>query len=112
MPVRLHIGRLVLAPFEAKATRELYAVRYHPTVREFMSNPSLTPYRSHVAWTREHLMGSTDLHLWLVRPKDSARAVGFTQLKLNEARDTAEIGVMFREPGKHQLAAALSTAVT
>ena len=51
-----------------------------------VANPALAAYRSHLAWTRSHLLGSTDLHLWLVRPKDAARAVGFTQLKINEAR--------------------------
>ncbi len=112
MRLRIQMGRLVLDPFDAKGTRELYAVRYHPTVREFMSNSALIPYRSHVEWTRTNLIGSLQLYLWLVRPSDSGRAIGFTQLKLNEARDTAEIGVMFREPARHQVTAALSTAVT
>ena len=110
--LRIRIGRLALDPFDSKSSRELYAVRYHPTVRDFMANPALIPYPSHVAWTRANLLGSSNLHLWLVRPHEGARATGFTQLKINAAGDTAEIGVMFREAAKHQVSAVLATAVT
>jgi hypothetical protein len=110
--IRVQAGHLTLDPFTAgpAPARELYAVRNHPTVRPFMADPALIPYRAHLAWTRAHLVGSPALHLWLVRPAPGVRAIGFTQLKI--AGDTAEIGVMFREPETHRLPAALTTAIT
>lgn len=105
-------GHLVLDPYTAGDSRDLYAVRFHPTVRKFMTNPSRIPYRAHKDWARQNLVQAPDMHLWLVRPTPGARAMGLTQLKLNAAGDNAEIGVMFREPEKHQLASVLSSAIT
>lgn len=108
----VQVGRLLLDRYAVGDRRDLYAVRYHPSVRQFTSNPSLTSYRSHLAWVRENLLEATDLHLWLVRLNPAARAIGFAQLKLNTAGDGAEIGVMFRQANQHPLSAALTTAVT
>jgi len=105
-------GHLVLDPYTAGDSRDLYAVRFHPTVRKFMTNPSLIPYRGHKDWARQNLVQAPDMHLWLVRFGAAPRAIGFTQLKFNAAGDNAEIGVMFREPEKHQLASVLSSAIT
>jgi RimJ/RimL family protein N-acetyltransferase len=110
--LRIQLGRLLLDPFTLMAARDLYAIRNHPSVRKFMSNSTLISYASHRAWLRSHLVDAPDLHLWLVRPQPKARAIGFTQLRLNAAQDIAEIGVMFKEPQQHRLPAALSTAVT
>jgi len=113
MRLQVEAGRMILDPFSLKAVRELYAVRFHPTVREFMSNPALIPYRSHVEWAKANLVGSSDLHLWLVRPNARSRAIGFTQLKFNSAsRDTAEVGIIFRDPDEHQFSTVVATGVT
>jgi len=105
-------GHLVLDPYTAGDSRDLYAVRFHPTVRKFMTNPSLIAYRAHQDWARQNLVQAPDMHLWLVRFGAAPRAIGFTQLKLNAAGNAAEIGVMFREPKKHQLASVLSSVIT
>ena len=112
MNTPVHFGRWVLEPFAAPATRELYAIRNHPTVRPFMANPALIPYRSHITWTRQHLLQNSGLHLWMVRPVAKRRAIGFTQLRMIAGGATAEIGVMFREPEKHRLTAGLATALS
>ncbi len=112
MALRASLGALTLDPFTEAGIRELYAIRNHPTVRPFMSNPEPIPYKGHAAWARAKLIGSQDLHLWLVRPAPDARAIGFTQLRLNAARDAGEIGVVFREPESHRMPAALATAIT
>jgi len=112
MALTASLGPLTLDPFSARGIRELYAIRNHPTVRPFMANPELIPYRRHAAWAREKLLGSQELHLWLVRPAPGARAIGFTQLRLSAARDTCEIGVVFREPESHRMPAGLATAIT
>lgn len=102
----------MLEPYAQSACRDLYAVRFHPTVRKFMSNPSRIPYRAHKDWARKNLLEAPDTHLWLVRPEPGARAIGLTQLKLNTAGDIAEMGVMFREPQKYQWASVMSSAIT
>ena len=107
-----HDGRLILDPYTSADSRDLYAVRFHPTVRKFMTNPSLISYQSHKDWSWQNLVHAPDMHLWLVRPAPGVRAIGLTQLKLNAAGDNAEIGVMFREPEKHPLASVLSSAIT
>ncbi|PHX98245.1 MAG: hypothetical protein CK529_14040 [Rhodospirillaceae bacterium] len=112
MRLQAQVGQLLLTPYETKAARDLYAVRFHPTVRKFMTNPSLIAYRAHKDWVHQNLVQAPDMHLWLVRFGAAPRAIGFTQLKLNAAGNAAEIGVMFREPKKHQLAAVLSSAIT
>lgn len=112
MALGASLGPLTLDPFTASGIRELYAIRNHPTVRPFMANPEPIAYRSHAEWARERLVGSSDLLLWLVRPAPGRRAIGFTQLRLDAARDTGEIGVIFREPERHRLPAALATAIT
>lgn len=106
------VGRLVLEPYTASDSRELYAVRFHPRVRKFMKNPFLIPFDVHEAWTRQNLLQAPDMHLWLVRPAQGARAIGLTQLKLNASDGNAEIGVMFREPEKHHMASVLSSVTT
>ena len=103
---------LVLDPYTAGDSRDLYAVRFHPTVRKFMTNPSSIPDRAHKDWARQNLVQAQNMHLWLVRLAPGTRAMGLTQLKLNAAGDNAEIGVMFREPEKHQLSSVLSSAIT
>ncbi len=111
-PPLASLGALTLDPFTASGIRELYVIRNHPTVRPFMARSGVIAYRQHAAWAREKLVGATDIALWLVRPAPGARAIGFTQLRFNAARDTGEIGVIFREPETHRLPAALSTAIT
>lgn len=105
-------GRLLLDPYTAADSRDLYAVRFHPTVRQFMTNPSLIAYQAHKEWSLQNLVHAPDMHLWLVRPAAGVRAIGLTQLKFNARGDNAEIGVMFREPEKHRLASVLSSAIT
>ncbi len=105
-------GHLALDPYTQGDSRELYAVRFHPTVRKFMTNPSRIPYLAHKDWACQNLVRAPDMHLWLARPAPGARAIGLTQLKLNAAGDNAEIGVMFREPEKHQLSSVLSSVIT
>jgi RimJ/RimL family protein N-acetyltransferase len=112
MALSARLGALALDPFTEAGIRELYAIRNHPTVRPFMANPELIPYRKHAAWAREKLPGSQDLLLWLVRPSPGSRAIGFTQLRLNAARDASEIGVVFREPETHRIPAGFATAIT
>lgn len=104
-------GCLRLDPYDDAARRELYAIRFHPTVRPFMTNPALASYRSHVGWARSHL-GGERLLLWLVRPPGGGRAIGFTQLQLDADGRHAEIGVMFRDPQLHRVRAAVATAMT
>lgn len=108
----VQVGRLVLEPFTARDSLDLYAVRFHPTVRKFMSNPSLIPFKEHKAWCSKNLLEAPDMHLWLVRPAPGARAIGLTQLKFNASDGNAEIGVMFREPDMHQIASVLSGVIT
>lgn len=103
---------LLLDPYTEADSRDLYAVRFHPTVRKFMTNPSCIPYRAHKDWARQNLVQAPDMHLWLVRSAPDKRAMGLTQLKLNAAGDNAEIGVMFREPEKHQFSSVLSSSIT
>lgn len=108
----LRVGRLRMEPYEPADCRELYAIRYHPTVRRFMARPDLAGYRSHQAWTQMHLRDGSPLHLWLVRHAAEPRAIGFTQLRFDPPGDTAEIGVMFREPERHAQAAPVVGALT
>ena len=108
----VHAGRLRLDPYRPADCRELYAIRYHPTVRSFMSRPALAAYESHRAWTRSQLVDGAPLRLWLVRHVDHPRAIGFTQLRFDPLGDSAEIGVMFREPACHTQAAIVVGALT
>jgi RimJ/RimL family protein N-acetyltransferase len=108
----VHAGRLRLEPYRPADCRELYAVRYHPTVRRFMARPALASYESHRAWTRSQLANGGPLRLWLVRHADHPRAIGFTQLRFDPSGDSAEIGVMFREPARHTQAATVVGALT
>jgi RimJ/RimL family protein N-acetyltransferase len=94
-------GRLRLEPYRPADCRELYAIRYHPTVRSFMARPGLATYRSHQAWTQAQLVDGAPLRLWMVRHAAHPRAIGFAQLRFDLAGDSAEIGVMFREPARH-----------
>lgn len=103
---------LRLDPYRDSDLRELYAVRFHPTVRTFMTDPTLVSYASHRDWSRANLGGERALCLWLVRPPTGGRAIGFTQLRVSATGDSAEIGVMFREPAQHPLQAAVATAMT
>lgn len=112
MALSARLGALALDPFSEAGTRELYAIRNHPTVRPFMAHPELIPYKRHAAWVRDRLLGSQDLHLWLVRPAPGSRAIGFTQLRMNAARDVCEIGAIFREPESHRMPAGFATAIT
>jgi hypothetical protein len=75
-----------------------------------MARQELIPYRSHLAWVKENLVGDGGLVLLLVRKRPSQRAVGFTQLRVQG--EVGEIGVMFREPERHRIAAAVATAAT
>ncbi len=108
----VHAGRLRLDPYRPADCRELYAIRYHPTVRSFMAQPDLVAYASHRAWTCLHLVDGAPLRLWLVRHVDHPRAIGFTQLRFDPLGDSAEIGVMFREPACHTQAAIVVGALT
>lgn len=108
----VHAGRLRLEPYRPADCRELYAVRYHPTVRPFMARPALASYESHRAWTRSQLVDGGLLRLWLVRHADYPRAIGFTQLRFDPSGESAEIGVMFREPARHTQGATVAGVLT
>ena len=110
MTFTMTIGDMELSPFTARSSRELYCIRNHGSVRSFMANPELIPYRAHRAWVQKHLIDGRDLLLFLVRPRKGARAIGFTQLRIQG--DTAEIGVVFREAFRHRTAAGLATVAT
>ena len=110
MSWKISIGQLELRQFGIEDARELYCIRNHESVRRFMARPELIPYPSHLAWVKQHLVGAGGLVLLLVRKKPSRRAVGFTQLRVEG--EVGEIGVMFREPERHRIAAAVATAAT
>lgn len=110
MGIEIDAGSVRLSQFAAADARDLYCIRNHPTVRRFMSDPRLIPYRSHVRWVSERLLADANHLLFLVRLRSGSRAVGLTQLRI--AGDTAEIGVMFREPGRHQVVTFVATVAT
>ncbi len=110
MTVRASLGNLRLDPVTSADARELYRVRMHPSVRQFMSNPVLIPFSSHRAWFGKHLSNPDGLQIWLIRTAPGSRAIGLSQLRTRS--DTSEIGVMLREPKHHRLNAALVTATT
>lgn len=110
MSIEIDAGSVRLRQFDAADTRELYCIRNHPTVRRFMSNPQLIPYRSHVRWVAERLLTDDNYLLFLVRLQNSRRAVGLTQLRIDG--DTAEIGAMFREPHRHQVVTVVAAVAT
>lgn len=101
---------LELEEFVPADCRELYRIRNHASVREGMLNPGLIPYLAHKAWVQKSLIAKHSLVLFMVRQKGQKRAIGFTQLLLQG--ETGEIGIMFREPEKHRVAATFSTVAT
>ncbi len=107
MRIKIQVGSLELLQFSLKDTRELYCVRNHDSVRRYMSNPEPIPYKSHARWVKAQLLCNRNFLLFLVRTRPQERAVGLTQLRIEG--DTAEIGVMFREAFRHQMAAYIST---
>jgi len=110
MSWKITIGQIELRQFRMEDARELYCIRNHESVRRFMARPELIPYRSHLAWVKQHLIPDGELLLFLVRDNRGSRAAGFTQLRLRGG--VGEIGVMFREPQRRRIAAAISTAAT
>lgn len=110
MSFRIKIGELELMRFTPSSARELYSIRNHDSVRRYMANTKLIPYKAHTEWVRNNLIEGQNLLLFMVRPKARARAIGFTQLRIEE--NAAEIGVIFKEAQYHRLASALSTVVT
>lgn len=107
--MKLQVGHVELRQFSPRDMRELYCIRNHESVRQFMSRPSLIPYRSHVQWVNSELIGNSHFLLFLVRTGTGRRAVGLTQLRLTGAY--AEIGVMFREASAHQTVTSVSTVI-
>jgi hypothetical protein len=78
-----------------------------------MANPVLIPYRAHRTWVRSNLLDESGLlRLWLVRVAGRSRAVGFTQLQLDQRHQEASIGVMFREPERYRYPAAIASVIT
>jgi RimJ/RimL family protein N-acetyltransferase len=110
MSIEIDTGSVRLKQFSTADTRELYCIRNHPSVRQFMSDSRLIPYRSHVRWVSEKLLTDEHFLLLLVRGIDSRRAVGLTQLRV--AGDTAEIGEMFPEPHRHQISIVAAAVLT
>jgi len=107
MSIMIQIGHLELSQFSIKDIRELYCIRNHESVRPYTSKPALIPYKSHVHWVNTELMVNKDLLLFLVRTRAGERAAGLAQLRIKG--DTSEIGVMFREPSRHQTVTSVST---
>jgi RimJ/RimL family protein N-acetyltransferase len=96
-----------LRQFALNDARQLYAIRNHHSVRRFMSKPALIPYKQHVQWVRNQLIGNENFLLFLVRTKPAARAIGIAQLRVNGR--SAEIGVIFRDAPKHQIVTVMAT---
>ena len=110
MTFTVTIGALQMTPFTPHSSRELYCIRNHGSVRQYMTNPALIQYQAHREWVQKNLLDGKELLLFMVRPRAGARAIGFTQLLIRE--DTAEIGVIFREAIRHQTSSALCTVAT
>ena len=95
--MKIAIGDLELRSFEASDARALYTIRNHPSVLPYMTSPTAIPYRSHVAWVKQHLIDRHDIVLFMIRLR--GRPIGLSLLR--PVGDETEIGLMVREPEKY-----------
>jgi len=104
---KIKVNHLELTQFTAEDTRKLYSIRYHPSVRQYMTNTALAPYKNHKSWVQKNLIQQVTQLLLIV--KSHNQAIGFSVLR--NIGESTEIGVMFREPNKHKVVT-YTTAMT
>ena len=109
MTATIVVGSLELRQFRAGDEPDLFAVRNHESVRGFMADPRPLDYAAHLAWVQANLLEGDRIVLFIVRKR--GEPVGITLLK-RISEDTAEIGVMFREAGRHTTAATHAAVAT
>lgn len=107
--MKITIGHVALSRFRPEDTDDLYRIRNHPSIRQYMANPAPLAYDAHVEWVRRNLVEGRDLVLFLVRFE--GEPVGFTLLRL-VGDGTAEIGVMFQEAAKYRIVPAYAALAT
>jgi len=95
-------GRTVLRSFRPVDTRVLYRIRNDRAVRAHMSDRRPLSYRRHRHWVLRNLVRKRTLELYIVR--QSGRPVGFGLVR-NFCGARAEFGMMFRDGGRHGVAA-------
>jgi RimJ/RimL family protein N-acetyltransferase len=101
-------GRTVLRSFRPVDTRVLYRIRNDRAVRAHMSDRRPLPYRRHRHWVLQNLVRRRTLELYIV--SQSGRPVGFGLIR-NFDGALAEFGMMFRDGGRHGVAAFRSAAL-
>jgi RimJ/RimL family protein N-acetyltransferase len=109
MTATIAVGSLELRQFRAGDEADLFAVRNHESVRRFMADPRPLDYAAHLGWVRANLLEGDRIALFVVRKH--GEPVGITLLK-RTSNDTAEIGVMFREAGRHTVSATHAAVAT
>lgn len=97
--MKIQIGHVELMQFTSADTRVLYCIRNHWSVRQYMSNSALIPYKSHVEWVKSNLLEHQKQLLFLVRL--DAKPIGLSLLR--PVGEQTEIGVMFKEPQRHRV---------
>lgn len=98
MRLSVRFGGLTLLEFSSNDTDDLFDVRNHPTVREFMPDTAPLNFPSHVNWLGQHVKQGGNLKLFIVRL--AGEAIGFT-LARRLPDDTVELGVIFKDADQH-----------
>jgi RimJ/RimL family protein N-acetyltransferase len=107
--MRIVLGGLELRRFGATDTADLYRIRNDDSVRAFMADARPLDFDAHVRWVSANLVDDGALLLLMARMR--GEAIGFSLLK-RLADDRAEIGVMFRDAPRHQVAPYHTAVVT
>ena len=90
-------NRIVFRRFNESDTDELFAIRNHPSVREFMGNTGPLGYKSHLRWVDDHLVRNMDTYLFMIYKNEDI--VGFAMLRDISSEDS-EIGMFIRDHRK------------
>jgi RimJ/RimL family protein N-acetyltransferase len=96
--LRVRFGGLELLEFAFADARDLFEIRDHPSVREFMPAPSPLVFESHLRWLNANVTRGGALRLFIVRMAGSP--IGFTVCKQLASGDL-ELGVIFKEADHH-----------
>jgi RimJ/RimL family protein N-acetyltransferase len=106
--MRARFGGIELLEFASVDAQDLFDVRNHESVREFMPNPAPLDYDAHIHWLEQNVTPGGALRIFIVRMNQAA--IGFTMVK--RLPDGAlELGIIFRQADQHTGLPAQTAAV-
>jgi RimJ/RimL family protein N-acetyltransferase len=93
-------GEVVLRGFEPPLSDDLYGVRNHPSVRQYLRDTLPITRESHDRWVEDNLIKQRRVQLFVVF---GAAVVAGIALLRNFAGDSAEVGLMMVEAQRRRL---------